>query len=147
MTEGRGARGGRTAFPFGLSWVLLPYALSAGLTIGSAGCEGADAQERIVLGPGDLPASAGVQPGADAWQSVAWGGDRWQPYPGEATVQFSHDLGRMPVSVLVYVAFDEAGRGAALAAGDLAHMVEVTETTVTIRNDTEADLFCRLTLH
>lgn len=115
--------------------------------LASAACEGADAQERIVVGPEDLPASAGVQPTAEAWQSVGWGGDPWQRYPGEATLEFTHALGRVPVSVVVYVAFDESGRGAALAAGDLAHIVQVNETTVTIRNDTEADLFCRLALH
>jgi hypothetical protein len=113
----------------------------------AAGCDGAAAQGRIELGLDDLPPSAGVEAAGDSWQSVGWSADLWQSYPGETTLVVAHELGRAPQSVLVYLAFDETGRGAGLATGDMARIVEVTPTSVTIRNDTEADFFCRLVLH
>ncbi len=125
---------------------LAPLALAALLVAPAAGCEDANAQEHIRIGPGDLPPSAGLDATGEGWQSVGWSGDPWQPYPGRATLEFTHDLGRIPTSVLVYLAFDRGGTGAGLASGDLARIIEVTETTVTIRNDTEAELFCRVTL-
>ena len=111
-----------------------------------AACADAGAQERIELGPGDLPPSAGVAPAGDSWQSVGWSGDPWHSFRGETTLVISHSLGRAPQSVLVYLAFDESGGGPGLATGDMARIVEVTSSRVTIRNDTEADFFCRVVL-
>ena len=108
-------------------------------------CGQAEAEELIEITAADLPASAGAGP-TGAWQSVGWDADPWHPYPGRATLILHHDLGRAPAVVLTYVAFDDTGRGAGLAAGDMARVIEVADTTVTIRNDTEADFHCRLVL-
>ena len=116
------------------------------LLLAPAGCTDAGAQERIELGPGDLPPSAGVVATGDTWQSVAWSGDPWHSFRGETTLVISHSLGRAPTSVLVYLAFDENGGGPGLATGDMARIVEATADRVTIRNDTEADFFCRVVL-
>lgn len=116
------------------------------LGLAAAGCDGADAQERVELRLDDLPPSAGVEAAAESWQSVGWQGDPWHAYGGETTLAVAHELGRVPQSVLVYVAFDPSGGGAGLATGDMARVVEVTADRVTIRNDTEADFFCRIVL-
>lgn len=111
----------------------------------AAGCGDASAQEHVVIGLADLPPSAGLDPTGEGWQSVGWDGE-WHRYPGDVTLEIAHELGREPTAVLVYISFDPDGDGAGLAAGDLARIVEVTETTVTIRNGTDADMFCRVVL-
>lgn len=127
---------------------LLGTVLWVGLVAASAGCGEADAQGRIELTRDDLPPSAGLDDTGTAWQSVGWGasGDGWQPYPGETTVVVPHDLGRVPTGVWVYVSFDAAGSRPGLATGDMAIVVEATETEVAVANTTEAELFCRIVL-
>jgi hypothetical protein len=46
--------------------------------------------------------------------------------------------------VLAYLSFDPEGASAALAAGDLATVVAVSESTVTLRNDTNSEFFLRV---
>ena len=83
---------------------------------------------------------------AGVWESAPWTGATWVGYPGHVTLRVDHDLGRRPAAVLVYLAFDAAGTGPALSAGDLARVVEVADDHVTIRNDTDGDYFVRLVL-
>lgn len=105
-------------------------------------CQDAAGNVRVV-GEADLPASHGVT-GAQ-WQS---GGinDEWMGYPAQTALELGHSLGREPVSVLVYVAFDAGGQDGALAAGDIARIAEVSDDTVTIRNGTNQDFFARIVL-
>jgi len=123
----------------------LALGLCAALAAAGLGCDSAVADERIEVTAAELPASAGLD-AEGVWQSVGWTGDPWQRYPGRVTLVLHHDLGRIPAVMLTYLAFDESGRGAGLAAGDMARVVEVTASTVTVRNDTEADFFCRVVL-
>lgn len=97
-----------------------------------------------VVYPADAPelANAGVRDGV--WESGPWEGVPWIPFPGRVTIEFEHSLGRAPTVVLVYLAFDPEGTDAALAAGELARVVEVTDGTLTIRNDTNAGFFVRV---
>lgn len=115
------------------------------LSAAAGGCGDASAREYVVLDLDDLPPSAGLDPTGEGWQSVGWEGD-WHAYPGGVTLEVTHGLGRVPTAVLVYVAFDPDGRGAGLAAGDLARIVDVTETMVVVHNGTDADMFCRIAL-
>ncbi|MCA9582360.1 MAG: hypothetical protein KC416_11240, partial [Myxococcales bacterium] len=114
----------------------------------TAACAGNQDPTMEVFLAGDLPASAGVfcdGIGLDAgpggpmdggagdggmvpdsgclWQSSAFSGDPWLPYAGRATLRIHHSLGRLPNGILVYIAFEESGAGAGLAAGDLARIV------------------------
>jgi hypothetical protein len=88
-------------------------------------------------------AGASVSP-EGIWESSPWSGTPWIAYPERITVQLEHTLGRAPRAVLVYLSFDADGIDPVLAAGDLASIVEVTETTITVRNDTNAALFVRV---
>lgn len=124
----------------------LALAVGCGL---ATGCGDADAQGRIELTRDDLPPSAGLDDTGQAWQSAGWGGagtGGWQPYPGETTLVVPHELGRAPTAVWVYVSFDEGGSRPGLATGDMAIVVEATETQVAVANTTEADLYCRIVL-
>ena len=122
---------------------LLGLALTAACA--GAGCRDAEAQERIVLGPSDLPTSAGLGEGG-TWQSVGWSGDPWPAFPGPSEVVISHGLGTEPRSVLVYISFEDSGASAALASGDLALFRQVTDTEVTLANRTNQDFFFRLVI-
>lgn len=90
-------------------------------------------------------ARASVSP-EGVWESVPWSGQEapWLPYPPRITVELEHTLGREPRVVLVYLAFDPEATDPALAAGDLARIVEVTDTTVTVHNDTSGSYFFRV---
>ncbi len=90
-------------------------------------------------------ANASVSP-EGVWESAPWSGQDapWILYPPRATIELEHTLGREPTTVLVYLAFDEEATAPALAAGDLARIVEVTDTTITIHNDTSGSYFFRV---
>lgn len=110
-----------------------------------AGCTArADEFRHVVLTDPALAARSTNAEGV--WESAPWTGATWMPYQGHLTLQVDHDLGRRPSAVLVYLAFDAAGTGSALSAGDLARVVDVTADHVTIRNDTAGDYYVRLVL-
>lgn len=111
----------------------------------SPGCGEADAQARVLLPLSELPASAG--PGAGGtWQSVGFDEDAWHRFDGQVELEIEHDLGRTPHLVMVYLSFSQDGTSAALAAGDLAVIRSVTDSAVTLMNQTREDFFCRLVL-
>jgi hypothetical protein len=89
-------------------------------------------------------AMASIDPASGAWESMPWTGTDWLPYGPRAQLQVTHGLGRLPRTVLVYLAFDELGSDPACAAGDLARVIEVTDTTVTVWNDTNGIYFARI---
>lgn len=101
----------------------------------------------MVVYTADSPelANASVSP-EGVWESVPWSGQDtpWLPFPPRITAELEHTLGREPRVVLVYLAFDPEATEPALAAGDLARVVEVTETTVTVHNDTSGSYFFRV---
>ena len=109
----------------------------------TAGCT-ADAEERRHVTLAELP-GAGRNAGG-VWESAPWTGTSWVSYTGHLTLQVDHGLGDRPNAVLTYLAFDPSGAGSGLAAGDLARVIDVTDTSVTIRNDTDGDYFVRLVL-
>lgn len=80
------------------------------------------------------------------WESVPWSAPEapWLDYPPRATLQLEHTLGHTPRFVLVYLSFDAIGSEPALAAGDLARIVSVDDTTVSVRNETSAAFFVRV---
>jgi hypothetical protein len=95
-----------------------------------------------------FPPGAGVT-GSGAWQSSDWlvpAGESWIPLPGACLVTVPHDLGRTPALVQVYVSFVPSGQASALAAGDIARIIDVTDLDVTLRNDTLEDFFVRVVL-
>jgi hypothetical protein len=89
-------------------------------------------------------AMASIDPVSGTWESVPWTGADWLPYGPRAQLQVTHGLGRLPRTVQVYLAFDELGSDPASAAGDLARVIEVTDTTVTVWNDTNGVYFARI---
>lgn len=109
------------------------------------GCK-AKADQRIVVT--DLPQASTTVDGS--WQSAPFFSSatptEWISYPGSATLEIHHGLGRVPSLINVYLSFDENGTGAGLAAGDLAHIIEVNATTIELSNDTEQDYFARVVL-
>lgn len=125
----------------GALWILV---LAGGLLFATA-CRGVDAQERMTLTLADLPPSAG--PGTTGtWQSVGWQGDLWHRFSGRLELEIEHDLGREPQLVMVYLSFAPDGAPAALAAGDLAQIVQVDASTVTLVNQTNQEFFCRIVI-
>lgn len=90
-------------------------------------------------------AHASVSP-EGIWESAPWSEPDalWLPYPAQATVQVEHTLGREPRVIEVYLSFDPMGTEPAPAAGDLARVIAVDETTLSVRNDTNARLFARI---
>lgn len=90
-------------------------------------------------------ANASVDPTTGVWESNPWDGADWIPYPPQATVVLEHGLGRVPRDVWVYISFFPDGAESSLASGDLARYAARDETTLTIRNGTEVDLFMRVT--
>ncbi len=103
----------------------------------------------LIVYPADAPELAQASVSAEGvWESAPWSAPDalWLPYPPQATVQVEHGLGRVPRSVDVYLSFDPMGSEPAPAAGDLARVIAVDETTVSVRNDTNARLFARIVL-
>lgn len=70
----------------------------------------------------------------------------WEAFNGGETLYIEHAAGAAPDTVLIYLAFGEDGRGAALAAGDLAQVVGADATQIAIRNATESDFYLRFVL-
>lgn len=119
----------------------------------SLACTAAEDPQFFEYGIADLPDSAGVICEGEgssaercAWQSSGWSEDMWLDYPFQATLDVSHDLGRTPTAVFVYLSFSPTGEGAALAAGDLARVIEVTSENVVIQNATNGEYYCRIVL-
>ncbi|MEM7447102.1 MAG: hypothetical protein AAF355_02565 [Myxococcota bacterium] len=120
------------------------------LSLAASGCGEADAQgvEDVTLF--DLPSAGEDEWGI--WQSNTEGAP-WFRYRGGARLRIEHALGRVPRIVLLYVSFSEegidpdTGATAGLAAGDMARILEVSDQTVTVHNDTNANMFARMVLH
>lgn len=93
-------------------------------------------------------AMASIDPESGTWQSAPWADEggtvQWLPYPPRGQVQVEHNLGRVPTSVFVYLSFVQTGTSPALAAGDLARVVDVDASTVTVWNDTNGSYFARV---
>ena len=99
-----------------------------------------------IVYPIDSPELANASVSAEGvWESAPWPapGVTWLPYPGQATLEVEHGLGRVPRAVLVYISFSEDGSQSALASGDLSRVIAVDASTLSIRNDTNAQLFAR----
>ncbi len=96
---------------------------------------------------GSLP-TAMIDPSPDTWESSAWSGPdvRWIPYGPRAQIRLEHDLGRVPAGVITYISFYPDGQTPSQAAGDLARVVEVTDTHVTVWNDTDGSYYARVVL-
>lgn len=92
-------------------------------------------------------ASASTTP-EGIWQSSPWSGPgvTWLPYPGQATIVVEHGLGRIPASVEVWISFEPDGGAPAAAAGDLARLIAIDESTISIRNSTNVQLWARIAL-
>lgn len=83
------------------------------------------------------------------WESSSWDGRAtpWLPFPARTVLDIEHGLGRNPRVVLVYLAFDETGDGAALAAGELATLPMPPDgERVQVFNSTNANFFARVVL-
>ena len=71
---------------------------------------------------------------------------RWLPYNANGTFTLWHPLGRSPSMLLGYVASSARGDDTTLAAGEVFLIESFDEEQVTIRNDSDQDLFLRLVL-
>lgn len=124
---------------------LIALFMSAWLPVMVAGC-GLPTGETLVY-PADAPELAHASVSDDGvWESVPWAGQSapWLEFGPRATVELEHGLDHEPRAVLVYLAFDPEGTDPALAAGDLARVVEASGTTVAVKNDTNATYFIRV---
>ena len=114
-------------------------------SVTSTGCGEAEAQDPVVV---ESPCAQGVP--MEYWESSSWPPDEacpWLVFEGRTSVRVPHTLGRRPREVSIYLSFEPNGRSGALAAGDLSRILEVTETQVTLRNDTNEDFFVKVVLH
>ena len=83
------------------------------------------------------------------WESAPWQGAPWLCFDSGIRLRISHSLGYSPTLIQVYLSFansDDGPSSAFVASGDLARIVEVTDTYVTIENNTEEYFFARLVL-
>lgn len=123
-------------FPFSLALVALAP-LPA--------CSDAAAQETVMRETpcGELfPDASG-----NGWASAPWGPTEagcWIEFGGDQRVILTHDLGRVPNSLEIYISFDSLGRSAAPSAGDTAVIEEVGADTLTLRNNTRQDFYLRV---
>jgi hypothetical protein len=91
-------------------------------------------------------AAASVSP-EGVWESVPWAPTAeapWLEFGPRLTVELEHTLGYAPRVVLIYIAFDPQATDPALAAGELGRVVDVNETFLAVRNDTNATFFVRV---
>ncbi len=109
-----------------------------------AGCNGIAMGRSVEYTEADL-ANAGVDDHG-VWESTPWSSPDapWLPYTPRVTATLHHTLGYAPRSVLVYISFDDAATTPALAAGDLAEIYDVSDTTITVHNDTNNSFFFRV---
>lgn len=119
------------------------YILGLGLLLASCGLPTGE----LIVYDADAPELANASVSAEGvWESVPWSAPDapWLPYPPQATVQVEHGLGRVPRDVDVWLSFDAMGSEPAEAAGDLARLISIDESTLSVRNDTNARLFVRI---
>lgn len=100
---------------------------------------------RLAMAVADIDATSGE---VRSWATAPLDaeGDEWIAFPGNIQLDISHGLGRTPNGVLVYLAFTPDGEFPALAAGDLARIIEVDETHVVVANGTNGNYFARVVL-
>jgi hypothetical protein len=110
-----------------------------------AGCGEAEAQMPEQVTAADLPC-ADFDPTLDEWETAGWFGDTcaWIEFSGSTSYQIEHPLGRVPKSVLLYIAFDATGASATLASGDAGLIVGATAETITVRNNTQQRFYLRV---
>ncbi|MFO0680890.1 MAG: hypothetical protein U0234_02510 [Sandaracinus sp.] len=128
--------------------MLAPSSLLVALALlASAGCAKPGPAPLMEYTLDDLP-MAMRDPVADTWESSPWSGTgvAWIPYGPHAQIRLEHDLGRVPDGVATYLSFTEDGQTPSQAAGDLARVVEVTDTHVTVWNDTNGAYYARVVL-
>ena len=108
------------------------------------GCK-AEADERNEIF--DLPSDS-LNGGGTMWESSPWAGSgvEWVAYRGASTVAVHHTLGRVPMSVTVFLSFNSTGEAPSAAAGDLASIGAVTDDLVEITNNTDGDYYIRIVL-
>lgn len=134
------------------SLVALACALSVSLSFSACDTPDPSAGDVDVLAPTDprlAMAVADVDPMTGEVRSWATApldaeDDAWIGYPGNVQLDISHGLGRTPNAVLVYLAFTPDGRFPALAAGDLARIIEVDASHVVVANGTNGNYFARV---
>lgn len=89
------------------------------------------------------------------WESAPFPGEEcrcgagmcdWLTFGGRDTLEIAHPLGRAPKVVLPYIAFDADGSRGTLASGDVALILAVSDTSVTLRNGTDERFYVRLVL-
>jgi hypothetical protein len=116
--------------------------------LAGAGCGSARAEAYREVPPAAWPASQRLDD--DTWQSSDPAplaeGDAWMRFEARVHLRVHHPLGRRPLLIVPYVAFYPNGRGAALAAGDLARIEAADDETVTLYNATNEDFFLRVVL-
>ena len=116
-----------------------------------AGCSAQAAEmHHVTLDDEELSASGMKDQGQ--WQSAPWSDSVWISLPGRAAVEVEHALGHQPALVQVYLSFkkddrDGSPRTAFLGAGDVAHISNVTDDSVTIENTSAGDFYLRVVLH
>lgn len=112
------------------------------------GCGGPIAPTaQVTLTPSSPELSqSGVDAETGIWESAPFSGSTWFVYPPRTQVLVPHTLGYLPRDVRVFLSFEPSGRNAAVAAGDLARITEVTPTSVTIWNDTQTNFYARVAL-
>ena len=109
--------------------------------------------EDIVVTADDPLLNAAVLDERGVWSSAPLQDSRWIPFGPGAEVQIEHGLGRVPTLVLSYISYtgddrkDSEPRVFMPAAGDLANMVEVNESIVTLKNRSRGkNFFVRVVL-
>lgn len=134
-------------------------ALPALAALALAGC-GLESMQTRNVSLSEMPCS-GIDPSTGAWishplpvsedlESMGDAGTSgvcaWMRFGARERLVVEHDLGRTPVIVLVYLAFQESGIGATLASGDIARIVAADADELVLENRTDESFYLRLVL-
>ncbi|HJL20358.1 MAG TPA: hypothetical protein RMH99_32120 [Sandaracinaceae bacterium LLY-WYZ-13_1] len=98
----------------------------------------------LIVLDADAPELSAASCEDGVFESSPWSGAPWLAYGPRDTLQIEHCLGRTPRAIQPWISFEESGAEAVLASGDLARIVAVDETTITVKNETSAMFFARI---
>ncbi len=118
------------------------------LVVLAAGC-GSSGGETIEVSLADLPCQ--MQNAAGIWESaplppITDEQCLWFLFRANNTYIFEHPLGRVPLEIIAYIAFDSDGTGSTIASGNAFLLNAVDASTITIKNAQNQDFWLRLVL-
>ncbi len=127
-----------------LAWCLVPL-----VVLGSACADPCDAPVDRLVPMSELPCSMTSESGA--WEShpfppITDEACFWLDFPGCATYEIEHPLGRVPTKAIGYTSFVREGDFSTIGSGNSFIIEEATDETIVVRNAQNQFFYLRLVL-